>query len=281
MKLFRAIRLRLRKFRYLHLVRSSRGVPRLLLPERYERPMRWILRFLTSVGLVLSVIALSPWYFSFAAALGLLLTEQFFERVVFRYTTLVLQPMPEFEYKSEEWCGMGFVMPRGKAQFLNQVVLGFEHEEYAIRFFQLIRWWNYEEEEDSDRNVRLSFLWETEQKYHVLLYPSLERAGVEQDREETEDDLRLEKYGKEHLQLVMQVVFCKAFEDKGSLRQFLADQAVQARPFQLTVGVLSSGGQLTPIGGIQPILMHELLEAHWSDLDTTSFEYQFRSSMGF
>lgn len=262
-------------------VRWQWPFPRLVVLEKYEKGITWGLRVLALIGVGSSLVAIPVWYVSFGVALLLAGCEQFLERSVFQYTTLYLQPMPDFEYEPDEWQGMGFILPQGDDRFVNAIALAFRTEDYARQFFDLIRAWNYGEDEDEDNNICLSFLWEDEQQYHVVLYPNPKRNIVAQAKEDIEEELRYEKYGKEHLQLIMQVVFCKDFRDYGSLRRFLQDQDQRPRPFSLLAAMTPDQRNLIPIDGIEPILKHDFKVAHWDELDANEFEKQFREARGF
>ena len=63
------------------------GFPRLYLHETHERLVRWLIRFLTAIGVGTSVLTM-PWYWSLATSLGLLSLDAFLERTLFYYSSL-------------------------------------------------------------------------------------------------------------------------------------------------------------------------------------------------
>lgn len=73
--------------------------PKLIIHEKYEKHIKWILRILTFVGVATSLISLE-WYESLMLTLILLLLEQFIERSVFEYTTMIVQKTSKFRNRS-------------------------------------------------------------------------------------------------------------------------------------------------------------------------------------
>ena len=96
------------KLRSVISIRWKLPLPRLVIHEKYERGVKWILRTLAAFGIVSSVIAFSTWHYSLTFALLVFAFEQFFERAIFKYTVIYIQPMPDFRYDPKQWLGMAF-----------------------------------------------------------------------------------------------------------------------------------------------------------------------------
>ena len=257
-------------------MRWQNHLPRLVIHEKYEKFVKWFLRILTLFGIVSSVIAFPIWYISLSFAAVLFLIEQFFEKSIFQYTSIYVQPMPDFKYDPEEWKGMAFAFPQDTdPKLLNVVGCAFSSKEYAHKFFKLIKAWNYNKIEDKDNNICLSFIVEDEREYSVYLYPSAERETVDQFFQEAEESQKVDKHGKEHQQLVVQMVFCKIFPygANSQLKMFIKNQVLD-RPFWLKPFIMKENGQIEMIHNEEPILKYHYKFKNRHELHKSEYEYQ-------
>lgn len=257
-------------------VRWKRGIPRLVIHEKYEKVIKRLLRIIACAGLLSSIITFQTWYISFSVAVALFLIEQFFEKSIFQYTTIYIQPMPDFKYIPEEWKGIAFAFPvNPNPRQLNVVGCAFGTEEYARKFFKLIKAWNYDKKVDTENNICLSFIIENEEKYSVYLYPNIDRKTVDQFFEKAEENQRFKKYGKEHQQLVMNMVFCKIFPygKDSQLMQFINKQSLN-RPFWLKPFIMKGDGSIEMIYSEEPILKYHYKFKKRRELLKNEFEYQ-------
>lgn len=65
--------------------------PKLIVHEKYETPVKWILRILAIIGIATSFLTL-PYWGGIIMTLFLLGIEQLFERTLFEYSIMILQP---------------------------------------------------------------------------------------------------------------------------------------------------------------------------------------------
>lgn len=258
-------------------MRWQNHLPRLIVHEKYENHVKWTLRILFFAGIGISLFALPPYLaFSVAALIGL--TGLFFQKVIFQYTTIYVQPMPDFDYDPKEWKGMvfGFASSPG---LLNFVGCAFSTEKTAHNFFNLLKTWNYDNDEDKDNNICLSFILENENEYSVFLYPNMARKTVEDCFQEVEKLRKCEKYGKEHQQLVMHRNFFNTFPygPDSQLKQFIEKQPSHS-PFWLKCFVLEEDGQLKwfPEGAI--LKFHFKLKNR-NDLEKSEEEYSHKKTI--
>jgi len=253
-------------------VEFRRWVPRLRVNEKHEGRVKWTLRIITGLGIVTGAIAF-PWYAGLLIAAGLAGTEQVLERAVFLYTTLYVQPMPHFDYDPDEWLGMVFGEPADRGG-LYVVAPIFRTEAYAHEFFSLIRAWNYDENEDHDNNVCMSFIIEDAKKYSVYLYPNIKRRSISDFARAIEEEALVTKPGKEHFQLFMQFMLCKMldYSPESHFERFRRRQD-PGRPFWLAAAVQRGAeGHILPDPG-------PILKFHWkikerSELDGHDMEYE-------
>ena len=175
MKWVKKLKLKIRAWnnlrRSLITLRCQQWPPRLVIHEKYENITKWILRTIALAGIILNVGFVPFWYLNIAIAIMLVVIEQFLERAVFLYTTIYWQPFPEFTWDlGKEWMSMGFAFPENPMpEDLNVVGPVFKSESYAREFFNIIRAWNYGNEEDIDDNVCLSFIIEKSEKYYTYI----------------------------------------------------------------------------------------------------------------
>lgn len=262
-------------------VRWQKHLPRLVIHEKYEKTTKWFLRILTACAIISSVIAFPIWYISLSVAIVLFLIEQFFEKSIFQYTTIYVHPMPDFTYDPKEWKAMAFAFPQDSdPRLLNVVGCAFATEEYAHKFFKLLKAWNYGEAEDKNNNICLSFIVENEKKYSVYLYPNPKRRTVDQFFQEAEEFQKYEKYGKEHQRLTMQMIFSERFPygATSQLKMFIEKQSLD-RPFWLKPFIVKENGESEMLYSEDPVLKYHYKFKNSHELNKNEIEYQLRKNI--
>jgi hypothetical protein len=227
------------------------------------------------VAILSSVIAFPAWYISLSFAVFMFLLEQFVERCIFEYTSIFVQPMPEFALKTEEWKGMAFAFPqKSDRSLLNVVGCAFKTREYAHEFFELLRAWNYHEKEDRDNNICLSFILEDNAHYIAYLYPNPDRTSVKQFFDVSEEAQKIAKFGKQHQQLIMQMAIGKSFPfgPNAKLKFFVENQPYD-RPFWLKPFLMHDDGTLEMIHDEEPILKYHFKFRAKKNLTPHEHEY--------
>ena len=255
-------------------------LPRLVLHEKFERHVKWTARAIAAAAILCSVIAFPAWYFSLAFAVLMFLIEQFVERCIFEFTSIYVQPMPDFALKTEEWKGMAFAFPQEPdPKLLNVVGCAFATPEYAHKFFELLRDWNYRKKEDRDNNICLSFILHGDTHYITFFYPNPDRSTVKDFFDAAEDVQKLKKYGKTHQRLVMHMVLGKRFPymDDAKLKVFVQNQSAD-RPFWLKPFLMHDDGSLELMYDEEPILKHEFKFKAKEDLTPQEYEYHLLKS---
>lgn len=230
---------------------------------------------LTFIGIASSIVAFPDWLSSLIFSIALFMIEQFFERSIFQYTTMYVQPFPDFNYKSAEWKGMAYAFPiDNDPRMLNVVGCAFASKDYAIKFFKLLQAWNYNQPEDKENNICLSFIIENDKEYSTYLYPNMERKSVKDFFERAGESLKYEKYGKEHQQLVMQMTFCKIFPfgPKALLNNFIKTQK-PGKPFWIKPFLMKADNSLVMLHDAGEILKWDFTFKKREDLDDAHYEY--------
>ena len=139
--------------------------------------------------------------------------EQFFERTLFEYSVMILQPFPDFEIEYDQWLTNGYMLLNPEIQnhegYLNYFGPAYAEREYAIKFFNYIRSWNQDNDTDEENNICISFIIESDVTYSTYLYANPDRKWLDPMFSEYQDAMKLEKYGKQQQSMVMQMVFWK------------------------------------------------------------------------
>lgn len=251
----------------------GKWLPRLFLHEKNEKKIIWTLRTLTAIGIVTSVISL-PWQQSLLLAIALFAIDFFLEKTLFYYTSLYIQPLPDFTYDPTKWVANSFVSIGEPSDPASQKIVGlvFNDTDYAKKFFELLRSWNYGNNEDKDGNVCLSFITD-EDMYYVYLYPSFDRHSIKSTHENVKKENELSKYGKEHFGLIMSLIICKGFETKHgyALGTFTNNHPHDA-PFLLAPFIHKDHSNPEPLFDIEPIRMHSYKAKIPRELTEKDFE---------
>lgn len=152
-----------------------RFYPVLVIHEKFEKPLKWILRFIAFIGIATSVITISFWYFSLGLAVLIFLIEQSFERTIIEYTTMVIQPYPDFEIDYGQWKTNGFMIPKEKnGQDLAYFGPSYEDKEYAIKVFEYFKSWiDNSSSDDKENNLIVSLVIEPNEEYTTYIYANL------------------------------------------------------------------------------------------------------------
>lgn len=231
---------------------------------------------MTAIAIASSIGFIPVWYLNLLLAIALVAIEQFLERAVFLYTIFYWQPFPDFKWAiGEEWIGMGFTfpIPRDKGE-LNVVGSAFKSESCAHEFFELLRKWNYGDQEDRDNNICLSFI-TIDDGYFVFIYPNLARHTIKETFSEIEERQKFEKYGKEPQEFVAQFIFCKHFTyaPNSMFNKFSQEQS-EGRPYWLQPFIQNPDGSSGILFPEEPLLKFHVKIRTRSELEQYGVEYQ-------
>lgn len=248
------------------------GLPRLYLHEKQEKVVRWSLRILTGVGIILSVFSL-PWYFSLSFSLGLVVLAWFIERTLFYYTSMYVSPLM-LDYDPDKWVGMVAVSIGEPTDPESKKIVGIwlQDEDYARRFFEHLH--NVTGRVDGQQgDLRLTFIVD-EDMYYVFLYSDLQRKAFTSFAERVKSENLLTKYGKEHFPLIMSQIICHGFETtKGFALGMFLDTHPTDEEFLLAPYVGSINFPPRPAASAEPIKMTSYKFKLPHELTQDDFEY--------
>lgn len=194
-------------------IRFDKENKKFILHERYEKPVKWILRTVFFIGIITSVFSFQ-WYISLTLALVLAGIEYTLERTGFMFTTLFVQPIPDsIDLKKAEWFSNVFGFIKGNAidkKFL--VGLAFRDKEAGEKVFKCISSWNNFERVDMENNINISFIIEDSDNYSTYIYPSMNREVIKKFH----TSMDKERNGKEHIKLIFTLIMHRKFPYKSS-----------------------------------------------------------------
>ena len=231
--------------RTLFRIEWRRWYPALVVHEKFETLVKWTLRIIAFLGIASSVIAIPVWYVSLSISVGIFLVEQFFERAIFEYTAMVVQPFPDFDIDYGQWKTNGFMIPveRNGTDFAHFGPT-YMDEEYATKFFNYLRSWvNDNSNDDKENNLVTSIVIEPNEKYTTYIYANHGRRRLDHMFRFIEATNKLDKFGKRQQNLIMQLHFWHTldFKDGYYVKKFLeywkADE-----PFMFTPSVIQPFG---------------------------------------
>jgi hypothetical protein len=219
--------------------------PALVIHEKFENVVKWILRIIAFVGIATSVISIDEWYLSLGFSIIIFLIEQFFERTIIEYTAMVFQPPPDFTVEYGQWKTNGFMLPKEKNE-KNLAHFGpsYLDEEYAGKFFSYLRSWvNDNSNDDKENCLVVSLVIEPNEKYTTYLYANLGRKRLDYMFKAIENSKKLEKYGKRQQNFIGQIFYWHTldFKDGYFIKQFLEFQKSND-PFYFTPSVIQPFG---------------------------------------
>jgi|AntAceMinimDraft_17_1070374.scaffolds.fasta_scaffold03516_4 hypothetical protein len=256
-------------------IQWKKSIPRLVIHEKYEKFLKWFLRLITIFSILTSLIIFPARIYALIVSILLVVFEQFFERVIFEYTAIYITPMPNFEILDEEWKGMGFAMPKNLGPGdLNVVGPTFASKEYAHKFFDLLRSWNYNKKIDKENNICISFIIENPSLYSAYLYPNRNRSSVNGYFQMIESSDQYRKEGKQLQKLIMQMEFCKRLPySKDSKLYWFINNQPKNMPFWLQPFILNKNGETQLLLNEQPILKYYFKFKKRIELNHDDLEY--------
>lgn len=192
-------------------------LPKIYVHEKFEKNVKWITRIITFIGIAISLISFPP-IISLVIALVLAGLDFIFEKLIFEYTVMIVQPFPDFEVDNNQWLTNGYLFPNPdfKDDTTLKIHFGpvYQDKEYAIMFFKYMIEWNIGEHNDPDNNICISFVLENDNSYTTFFYANPKRKWLSDAFDEQVQALKLGKYGKNQQSLVFQMIYMKKLKIK-------------------------------------------------------------------
>ena len=252
--------------------------PALIIHEKFENIVKWILRIIAFIGIATSLLTINAWYLSLGLAVIIFLVEQFFERTIIEYTAMVFQPPPDFEIDYGQWKTNGFMIPIEKnGKDLAHFGPSYISEEYAKKFFRYLRSWvNDDSNDDTENCLVVSLVIEPNDKYTTYFYANLGRKRLDYMFQAIENLNKLKKYGKRQQNFIGQVFYWHTldFKDGYYIKQFLEFQKTD-EPYFFTPSVIQPFGLQPKYLFDYSIKKYHLKVTNRRDLKKSDPEYNF------
>lgn len=256
---------------------ERRGLlPVLIVHERFERPIKWLLRTFAAIGIATSLLTIDDWFLNIGFAILLFLIEQFFERAIFEYTSFYLIPLPDFDIDHTQWQTNGFIIPQNiDDNHLCYVGPTFRDREYAVSFFNYLTKWNWDSFIDDENVIVLSIVLEPNSEYTMYIYSNPSKRNLDEIFKKDAEKKKFSKYGKKQQQLFTQMIFWKKLEynENYFIHQFLEKQATKGK-FYFVPSVLPKA----PQESIEFLFEYAIVKYGFklkkrSDIDKSDLEY--------
>lgn len=256
--------------------------PILVIHEKFESILKWLLRIITIIGIATSVITIEIWYYSLGLSILIFIVEQFLERTAIEYTTMIIQPFPNFEIDYNQWKTNGFKIPIEKNdKDLACFGPSYKDETYAIKFFTYLRsWLNENNNDDISNNLIVSLVIEPNEKYTTYIYANLGRKRLDYMFKDIGSKNKISKYGKRQQRFIAQMFYWHTldFKDGYFIKQFLEFQNSQ-KPYYFTPSVLQPFDLPPKFLEEYSIKKYHLLVKKRSEVKKFDPEYYFTPSL--
>lgn len=205
----------------------NKYIPKLIVHEKYEKIVKWILRIISFIGITTAFLTLS-YILGIVVTLLIFIVEQFLEKTIFEYSIFYLFPIPDFDIEYDNWLTSGYFLINDK-KLLNQGYLNhfgpaYADKNYAIKFFNYLRLWNDNQNSDLENNICISLIIENDRKYSTYFYPNSNRKELENYFAKYKEEMALKKYGKVQQEMTMQMIFWKINQNQGEFfKNFIND----------------------------------------------------------
>lgn len=256
-------------------IRKDGKLPRLYVHEKFEKPLKWIVRAIAFISFITIFLALDDYIVSVSIGLGLFLLSFIFDRAIVKYTTFVVQPFPDFEIDYSQWYNVMTVSQPDHKKNVNVVGFVYKDIKYGKKFFKYIKSWNFDNSVDKDRNIILSIVEEPNGAFTFYIYASPYRKNLDKMFKAVAADNFIEKRkdGKVQEGLVMQMAYWHTikYTDDKHMRDFLKYQPADEK-FMFVPSAKYDNGYGIDIDS--QIILHGYKYAKREDLHKFSTENQ-------
>jgi hypothetical protein len=211
-------------------------LPKLYVHEKFETILKVIVWTIGIAGFITIFLSIDNYYISVSIGLFLFLLSFVFDRAIVKYSSMVLQPLPDFDIDYSEWKNVMTVSYPDYKTNVNFVGLVYKNLEYGIKFFSYLRRWNNDKSNDSEGNIIFSIIEEPNGSFTFYIYANPARKSLKELHEavELENFKKKAKKDKVHEQLVMEMSFWRntKYASDEHMRDFFHNQPKEA-PFML------------------------------------------------
>lgn len=234
---------------------------------------------LTLVGLFSAFVAFQNVFVSFFFGLLIYAITSAFERVVFSYTSLFVQPLPAFTIEPDKWLGAFFGYGETADPEVQIPMIGWimSNAEYARKVHNLLLAWSYGSLADDDKNICASVIVDGDD-YVFFCYPSLTRRDVQAFHQGVETERRKTSLTDEHSKMFATLVFGKRCKiTPTSYFPTFRKRYREGAPVLFRLALPRRDGQTEEIPGLKDFVLFTLKIKDRNELTRKDFEFdQFR-----
>lgn len=254
-----------------------------VIPERFRSLGRLIKIFLTIVGLFSAFFAFQSSIVAFLFGLAVYSILSGIERILFSYTNLFVQPMPDFEIENEKWLGafFGFAQQEGNRHEIPVVGMILADQDYARKIFEILLAWTNNRRNDEDHHVCVSAVVMDEDSYILFVYPSIHRRPAEGFFEAAEADRRKSTPNDVPLRMFAQLILGKrCLITADSYFPTFRNRYKPEVPFLFRLGIPGPNGDVDQLDGVEDFVFYELKIINRDDLTRKDLEYDMVRILG-
>ncbi|NOU60823.1 hypothetical protein [Marinifilum caeruleilacunae] len=254
--------------------------PKLIIQEKFEKHIKWILRGLALLGILISFFVL-PYHVGIIVTIVLFAIQTLIEKALFEYSVMIVQPFPDFKIDYDQWVTNGYFITNeeveGYENYPNYFGPAYKDENYAYNFFSYIREWNQNSDTDFDNNICISFIYEDDVSYSTYLYANPDRKWLDESFNSEKDKMKLEKYGKEQQSMVIQMVYWKNLKMTNGMffTQFIESQKKREKKEFYFAPFIHKNGKIGYIDELKVLKVDFKVKGR-SELTENEVEYHHR-----
>jgi hypothetical protein len=263
------------RMRVAFLVKKEEWFYRLVIPEKYKpyvKKIKWLITFLS---LALSLVAFSSALISFLVSLGFFLLGTFIENILFHYSPLYIQPLPDFDLENEKWLGMtyGHYIDPNTEEIYPMLGMFFNNEIYLRNVHRLLMEWNYGNLSDTEDNIQMSLIFQKNATYTFFVYPNSSRETAKDFFKNAEAERKQFSLTDVQMKHFLQLVMGKGcrMTNKIRLEEFI--DLYRNKGFFFFELLLMQGNQPEAIPGLGVFKKKHLKVKNEEDLDRKDVEY--------
>jgi hypothetical protein len=184
-------------------------LPKLYVHEKFEKPLKYIVRIIGATGFITIFLSIENYFVSISIGLFIFLLSFIFDRAIVKYSSMVVQLPPDFDIDYSEWKNVMAVSDPDYVKNVNFIGLIYKNLEYGEKFFGYLKTWNTDKLNDNEGNIIFSIVEEANGSYTFYIYanPSRKRLKELHDTVELENFKNKSKKDKVHEQLVMEMAY--------------------------------------------------------------------------
>ena len=274
----RALNRLLEKLKFRFPLRTLKGRPAIMVSQRWKRLFKWAKWILALVGLLTSLVTFHLLLISFGIALGSFLLGLLIEKVVFRYGTLYVNPLPDFPIEESQWtgCFFGYMTLSDRSLYLPLVGWVFRDVAYAKRIHQLLLSWTLGHSQDSGKNVCQSVVADGP-RYRFFCYPGPRRQPAKRfhRREEARSKRSKDTRDDVHDRLFLMLVLSKTFDLVPTSLLPTFRQKYRRGQYIFRIMSIDASGQARQVDGLTDLILLDLKIKDRKDLTRKDLEYSY------